>query len=144
MTIDTKDEQKAWQKVINILSYRAYFSAELQRKLITAGFSKEVIEAVIFRCQQAGYVNDRDHAERMIAMWTKKGYGPLRIRLELQKRGVKEVIPLENNASYIHLYLAKHLPKEPTEQQKAKVIRALVRRGFSLEVIFIALQECLS
>ena len=144
MGIDENEEKFAWKKAVNLLSRRAYFSTELRQKLETAGFSSDIVDAVITKCRQAGYIDDEERARRMVEMWERKGYGPARIRLELQKRGVKASIPIANNAQYISRYIEKHLPATPTQQQKAKIIRALLRRGFSHEMIYTALQECLT
>jgi regulatory protein len=132
------EEELGWKEALNMLSRKACFSSEIRKRLETAGCSPAAVESVLAKCRRAGYVNDEERSHRMVEIWAKKGYGPMRIRLELKKNAVAIPRSLDHPAHNVYLsrYIGKHLPPKATRVQKAKVIRALLRRGFSLEAIY--------
>ena len=108
------------------------------------------IDAAVDRLLQDGLLSDQRYAESYINMRMGKGYGPLRIALELKERGVAE-------SDYGHyLYAAdkdwhavlkaaydKKYAGEPYAdyQEKAKRIRYLQYRGFALDSIHELLER---
>ncbi len=140
--LERLEEELGWKEALNLLSRRACFSSEIRRRLTDAGCSISIVDSVIEKCCIAGYLNDEERARRMMEIWSKKGYGPMRIRLELKKRAISAPLSIENKEShglYLTRYIDKHLPSQPTREQKAKVIRALLRRGFSLDAVYSAM-----
>lgn len=131
------EEELGWREVLNMLARRACFSLEIRKKLESAGCSTPAIDSVIAKCIRLGYVDDQERAQRMVELWAKKGWGPLRIRLELKKQGVPLPRSLDHpsHEQFLVRFISKHLPKKATQKEKAKVIRSLLRRGFSLDAI---------
>ena len=130
---------------VRLLSRREHSAFEIRDKLLKRDFDSEEIDRVIIELQQGGWLSDERFAEAYIRMRQLKGFGPVRIAMELNKRGVKEHIVDD----YLHAdddswrqtleqqYRKKYKDK-PIEDysDKAKRIRFLQYRGFALDVIY--------
>ena len=73
---------------LDILSRREHTRLELTRKLKAKDFSEDEIEAQMQVLIQDGLQSDERYAESYVNMRRKRGYGPLKIKQELQQRGV--------------------------------------------------------
>lgn len=136
---------------LNLLARREHSALELSNKLKKRGFSGSEIDSIIDKLIQENLLSDRRFAEAYIHARSSKGFGPLRIESELKERGVKESIINElldiNDDTWLevleNLYHRKYLHKSqqagelaPVDyKDKAKQIRFLQYRGFSLEKI---------
>lgn len=130
---------------VRLLSRREHSAFEIRDKLLKRDFDSEEIDRVIIELQQGGWLSDERFAEAYIRMRQLKGFGPVRIAMELNERGVKEHIVDD----YLHAdddswrqtleqqYRKKYKDK-PIEDysDKAKRIRFLQYRGFALDVIY--------
>lgn len=130
---------------VRLLSRREHSAFEIRDKLSKRDFDEAEIEQAISELQQGGWLSDERFAEAYIRMRQQKGFGPIRISIELNERGVKESI-IE---TYLYAddeiwqqilerqYLKKYKDK-PIEDynDKAKRIRFLQYRGFTLDVIY--------
>ena len=130
---------------VRLLSRREHSALEIRDKLLKRDFDSEEIDRVIIELQQGGWLSDERFAEAYIRMRQLKGFGPVRIAMELNERGVKEHIVDD----YLHAdddswrqtleqqYRKKYKDK-PIEDysDKAKRIRFLQYRGFALDVIY--------
>ena len=130
---------------VRLLSRREHSAYEIRDKLLKRDFDNEEIDRVIVELQQGGWLSDERFAEAYIRMRQLKGFGPMRIAMELNERGVKEGIIDD----YLHVddevwrqtleqqYRKKYKDK-PIEDynDKAKRIRFLQYRGFALDVIY--------
>ena len=77
------------QKAMDLLARRPHFRAELATKLARRGFESEVVSATCDWLEGLSYLDDRAAAERLVrGALARKGYGPLRMRAELVRRGV--------------------------------------------------------
>ncbi len=84
------DLRKAKEKAFTLLNYRDHSKKELLNKVKrTSG--EEAAEAAIERMEELGYINDRSYCLRLASdMFNLKLYGPIRVKFELQKRGIAE------------------------------------------------------
>jgi regulatory protein len=134
-------------KAMKLLARRDHSVKELQQKL-KPYYPASEIESVIERCLQENWLNDARFAERYIRSRSASGYGPLRIALELQQKGVeKDVIRLalreakiDWQALLIRL-LARRQPLPDDVAARYKLQSALQRKGFSLDLIHRSLPE---
>lgn len=125
---------------MGLLSRREHSRYELQQKLKQRGFEDVDIQDTLDQFCQKDWQSDERFAGSYVAMRTRRGYGPLRIRQELQARQVDDAL------------IAQHLPHDDaywTEQAAqvrakkfgkampsdfalcAKQKRFLYQRGFS-------------
>ncbi len=128
-----------------MLARREHSAFEIRRKLKLRDIDDSEIEQAVERLQQEGLLSDERYAESYIHMRMGKGYGPLRIALELRERGVAE----NDYGHYLyagdmdwHSVLKAAYDKKfgnracDDYQEKAKRIRYLQYRGFSLDSIY--------
>lgn len=85
-------------RAVRILAVRDHSEQELRRKLVApiAGkmaqkrlmLRQKITERVIAWCHEHGYLDDSRFVARFIASRSRKGYGPARIRQELNQKGI--------------------------------------------------------
>jgi regulatory protein len=150
------DESALYDYAVVALGRRMRTVAELKRlmkaKVEPGGNSAARIDAVIARLKEYGYVNDADYA----AYYTKlrqenASLGKRRVRQDLTQKGVNaEVIAKTLDAAYEDVneevlarrHLERKRVKKPSnEKEAARVMRLLLRAGFSTTVIFKILKK---
>lgn len=143
-------------KATRILAMRDHSEQELRRKLSAQPtfpgspkseedpFTPEDIEKVIAWCYEHRWLDDEQFAARFIASRSRKGYGPQRIRQELQSKGVARATgeTAMMNCEVDWQAMAREIAERkfgeplPTEwKERAKVQRFLMYRGFFMEDI---------
>lgn len=156
LLLDEDERQRAKSRALSLLSYRARSSDELKKRLSRDGFSSSAAEEAVDRMRELGYVDDhafaREYAE---ARFRNKGYGPSRIRRELQRRGVgrsiidqalsadvfREDQMLEQARAHAQKRMAR-LERDPDAvKRKKKLHDYLMRRGFTSAVIWRVIDE---
>ena len=129
---------------LNYLARRDHSSTELTQKLRGKLFPQADVDALISSLQQKGLLNDQRFAENFCRWRRAKGYGPLRIRAELEARGIAgetiaEVVQITDNAwlaEAAQLWRKRFKAKKPQNfQDRAKQMRFLQYRGFTREQI---------
>lgn len=83
--------QEAMDVALSYLSHRSRSRAEVRRRLRREDVAETVVEDVLARCEEMGYLDDREFA----AGWARdrirlKPRGRLRLVAELRKKGVSE------------------------------------------------------
>lgn len=81
-------ETEATGQAIKLLARREHSARELQHKLAVRGFSNDDIANTLQELQAKRLQSDQRFAEEYVRARQGRGYGPLRIRAELQQRGV--------------------------------------------------------
>ena len=130
---------------VKLLSRRDHSALEIRDKLLKRDFDEGEIEQTIIELQQGGWLSDERFAEAYIRMRQQKGFGPIRISIELNERGVKESIVDDylqaDDEGWQQILEQQYLKKyknKPVEDynDRAKRIRFLQYRGFSLDAIY--------
>ena len=133
---------------VKLLSRREHSAFEIRDKLLKRDFAEEEITQAISELKQGGWLSDERYAEAYIRMRQQKGYGPIRIAMELHERGVDESIvdafiddSEENWQQILERQYLKKYKNRPVEDynDKAKRIRFLQYRGFPLDAIYRAI-----
>ena len=128
-----------------MLSRREHSAYEIRDKLVKREFDDKEIEQAIVELIAGGWLSDERFTEAYIRMRQLKGFGPIRIAIELNDRGVKEsIVEQYMHAQDAHWfdslqqqYKKKYKSKAIEDySDKAKRIRFLQYRGFSLDLIF--------
>ena len=138
-------KQSVKSTAVRLLSRREHSAFEIRAKLTKREFDNSEIEQAIVELIQGDWLSDERFAEAYIRMRQLKGFGPIRISIELNERGVKESIV----ETYLHAgetswsqtlveqYKKKYKNKAIEDySDKAKRIRFLQYRGFSLDSIY--------
>lgn len=143
LTTDQKNEVSAVRdRALRLLARREHSREELKRKLAGAG-ETENVEIVLQQLADAGWQSDARFAEAFARQRLQQGYGPLRIRDELQQRGVEcpalDILAAELGgweALIQRVYLKKYADSAPpTRAEWTKRCRFLQQRGFDFDAI---------
>jgi regulatory protein len=141
--------RRAYIMALRALGRRDHSEAELRRKMTDRGISAGVVDDVIDKLKQAGYLDDMKFALRWAesAVRNGKGYG-FRLRYELSRRGIAEDVASEvaerMMAEYDEWEAVKALvarkfagfaAQSADDRQKRRIMGYLQRRGFSLTAI---------
>jgi regulatory protein len=89
---DASEDTAMYDRALNLLSFRARSSRELQRRLTEKGGSRERADRVIERLRLAGLVNDADFARQLTRSKLAGGASRRRVHQELFKRGVSREV----------------------------------------------------
>lgn len=145
--------KSALNTALRILTRRDHSRSELVRKLKQRGFGKEDINQAVSSCEQFDYINDERTARVYIRQLKRKGYGKKRMRLELNKKGLKgariqhildESVSANDEREGADRILKKNMKRFEREtdalKRRDKIYRFLRARGFSQDVIAAAIK----
>lgn len=125
---------------LGLLSRREHTRIELHRKLVSKGFNKTEIEPLLDKLEAEQLLNEERFVESYIHSRKQRGFGPLRVKLELRERGVANEIVIkwldEEATEWLAVAREQHQKKfgdQPARDAKARAqqVRFLMNRGFS-------------
>lgn len=135
-------------KAAQLASGRMMSRKELADKLNRKGIAPDTAEEAVEWLTSLGAVDDAAYAGVVARHYAASGYGPGRVRQELQKRGVPRELwddalsQLPDSADAIDGFLKKKLGgRTPDRAALKKLSDALLRRGFSWSDIRPALNR---
>lgn len=133
---------KAKKSAANSLSHRSMSEKELIKKLHSRGYSDEEAESAATWLRDIGVLNDENYAKSCASYYKARGYGSIRIREELMRRGIpremtQEVLSeLPDTAEELDRLIEKKLGGiAPDEDRKRRLVAMLMRRGFRYDEI---------
>ncbi|WP_318367023.1 recombination regulator RecX [Enterobacter sp.] len=155
---ETSPRRSAYARLLDramrILAMRDHSEQEFRRKLIAPIITKtgpepvdateDDINKVVDWCYENNYLDDARFARQFIASRGRKGYGPSRIRQELNQKGIGreagENAMRECEIDWVAIardqaYRKFGEPLPTTFAEKVKVQRFLMYRGFMMEDI---------
>ncbi len=141
-------EQKARASALRLLARREHSRQELALKLRQRQAPESIIDRVLDDYEREGWLSDERFAEVYGRQRRDLGYGPVRIRSELQQRGVKlwpACLSCMAEADWVALAVKarqkkfglRYIADDWTE--KARQARFLGQRGYSGEQVEQAL-----
>jgi regulatory protein len=139
--MDTNNHQVSLRNVaLGLLARREHSRKELQQKLarkLPPDASAENIPPILDQLAEQGLQSDERFVESYVNMRVRKGYGPVRIAMELAERGVENQlvqIYLEEREDWQECLMRtwqKKFGRAPTDfSDKAKQMRFLQFRGY--------------
>jgi regulatory protein len=149
-------ETALYEFAVNALGRRMHTVAELTRLMrnkVERGESGQTkIDPVLARLKEYGYLNDTDYAANYAKLRQENAsFGKRRVRQDLAVKGVRaEVIASTVDAAYegvneeelARRHLERKRVKKPAnEKESARVMRMLVRAGFSTGAIYSILKK---
>lgn len=147
---------RARTRAFDLIAYRSRSSHELTQRLRRDGFEESAIEAALARVRELGYIDDRAFAREFASSrLASKGFGPHRIARELRARGidgriVDDVIAElfaddDTELNEAQAFARKRMPRlereTETMKKRKKLYDALMRRGYSADVVRRVLDE---
>jgi SOS response regulatory protein OraA/RecX len=98
-----------------------------------------VIEAVIARISELGYLDDHEYAKRRSLIMAQKGYGDYAIKVFLEGLGLPDVLVMNALSALPEEFTERQRMKKMIEKKndlpREKLIRFLAGRGFPLDLI---------
>jgi regulatory protein len=153
----TESEDELYQYAVGALGRRMRSTAELKRLLrlrveADTEYGQTLIELVIRRLKDRGYLNDAKYAAAYSSFRRdNERFGRMRVITDLKTKGVHgEVIEKAiadtydevNDEKQAREYLRrKRLVKPKDQKQAARVCRQLLRAGFGFKTIFVILKK---
>ena len=135
---------RARHSALRLLSRREHSQYELRRKLKARGYGECLVDELLAELITEHLLSDTRYAEAMVTNRASRGYGPLRICMELRDRGVAERIvdkvlqeaEVDWDERLRHTYDRKY-GEITVESFKVWASRAqfLNNRGFSVDAI---------
>lgn len=135
-----KEAKSLRQTALKALTRREYSYWELQQKLLTKSDNAQIITIVLDKLKSEKLLDDNRFTEAYVRMRSNRGYGPIRIQIELRNRGITDDIITEiinakkNEWQQLAISVRKkrfgsQIPKDLND--RAKQMRFLEYRGFS-------------
>ena len=128
------------------LSYRALSAKALRDKLLDKGHEEEAADYAIAWLTERRLLDDTAYADSVVRACARKGYGELRIRQELTRRGVDRetaeaaLMGFSPDRAQLIALLDKRLRGDVSDRKEIdKAVAFLQRRGFSWQDIRDAL-----
>ncbi len=138
------------KKAMDFLARREYGQSELIRKLADKGYDRAVAEQAVRKLSEDGLQNDQRYAECFVQSRINQGKGPVRIRLDLGQRGVRDtaielaIEGAEANWSVLARDVRQRkfgADNPPDFRAKAKQMRFLQYRGFEQDHVQAAFSD---
>lgn len=133
----------AMEKAVSLLAMRSRTEKELRDGLAQNAYPEGIIERVIARMGEAGYIDDASFAAQWTLARSGKGMGTRRIAMELRQKGVsQETIETtlssleEDSITESALAAARRAARGKdlsSRVDRQKIIAALARRGFDYQ-----------
>jgi len=141
---DDDSASRARHSALRLLARREHSQYELRRKLKARGYGEPLVDELLAELITERLLSDARYAEAMVTNRASRGYGPLRICMELRDRGVAERIvdkvlqeaEVDWDERLRHTYDRKY-GEITVESFKVWASRAqfLNNRGFSVDAI---------
>ena len=144
---------KAKSKAFDIVSRKAVTEKGLRDALFKKGYDKVIVDIVVDTMQEYNYINDFDFCESFFEYAKQKGWGILKIKSELKRRGVSEVVMRDALSQFsdspkerIYDIMCRKFDGADTTdiKQKQKILRFFASRGFDYESTMDALGRFVS
>jgi regulatory protein len=134
--------QQAYATGLRLLARREHSTQELCHKLQGREVPAAIVEQVIADLVDEGLLSDRRFAEAYVYSRIERGFGPLRIQVELRERGIGDVLAAaaltelapDWEASARRQRHKRFSPDAPLDfNARVRQLRFLQQRGFTTE-----------
>ncbi len=147
---EESDRQRAYEKALSLLDYRAHSRRELGDKLRRL-FPPPAVEQALEAVEALGLIDDEAYAADLAEEYARsRRYGAARVVNELLRRGIDRETARaaaeaacgdEAEETLLCLLRERYSPLPTDRRELAKVTAALVRRGYTYEQIRRALRQ---
>jgi regulatory protein len=125
------------ERALDLVTRRPYARAELVRKLGEKGAAPQQAEEAADWLERLGLLNDREFAATLVRHYSAKGYGPMKLKDELYRRGVprelwqEALLQANDPAAAIDAFLARRWGESyPDRRECKRAADALARKGY--------------
>ena len=152
---EDREYGRAEGKAFRLLTLRAHSEKELRAKLKAGGFAEPVVEGVIQRCLEIGYLNDEAFArQRARLLAVSRLAGDRRIAFDLRERGIDAGLSAQviadvrgelDEEEAAKRLLRKKIRGRPVgalnDREKAGLARSLMGKGFPIGLVLKILKK---
>ncbi|MFS0577020.1 recombination regulator RecX [Sporosarcina sp. 179-K 3D1 HS] len=143
--------QKAFNRALHYLGFRMRSEFEVKKKLLDSGYGEAVVLEAIVKLKRLGFLDDESFSEALLQTQIKtSSKGPRAIQQEFRKKGIGKELQekvLEGYSEEEQVRIATKLATKAAEanrsvtpvQLKQKIQNALLRKGYSFDIIKQAL-----
>ena len=136
-------EAQLYGYAIRLLSKRDYSESSLRKKLETKSNNSSLIDGVLLRVKDLGYISDSRYVQNFISSSVLKKRGPIWIRAKLREKGLSDSLVQEiiGDVSIDWESLAESLLHERFQsecvynKEKNRRIRYLISKGFPSSIV---------
>lgn len=134
-------------RAVDLLSRREYSRLELKRRLAPFAESAEELDALLDELAARHWQSDSRFAEQFAASRSRK-YGSRRIAMEMRERGIdrdtiREALAEQDDLATAREQWRKKFGQPPADAaERAKQMRFLASRGFSMDIIRKVIAGC--
>lgn len=144
--------EKAFNRALHYLGFRMRSEYEVKQKLLESGYGEAVILEATVKLRRLGFLNDETFSKALLETQKKtSGQGPRAIQQRLHQKGISKELQEQVLSEYsadeqidvARKMAEKEARKNRTEsprQKETRIHNALMRKGYSYDVI----QEALS
>ncbi len=134
----------AFACAVRLLARREHGAHELTTKLLKKGYFDQEIQDVLLECRRLGLQSDDRFVETMIRVRIRQGYGPIRIRCELQELKIdseliNNALQHEQDNWLSHAFVVWQKKYKDDNDRSYRVVQKqkqfLLYRGFSTDII---------
>lgn len=145
--------RKAFNRALHFLGFRMRSEFEVKKKLMDLEYGEAVVLEAIVKLKNLGFLNDETFSEALLQTQKKSSNkGPRAIQQELRKKGIGKELQDKVLNSYTEeeqLQIATKLAVKAADsnrsvapmQLKQKIQNALLRKGYSFDIIKQALEN---
>jgi regulatory protein len=138
----------AKKRALRIIGKRQLSRRELTDRLVEKGEDAETASETADWLTDIGALNDTDYAASIVRHYTARGYGIMRIRDELYRRGIDRelwedalaALPEDGGGAYDFL-VSRLKGRKPERDELKRLTDALCRRGFAWEDVRAAISR---
>jgi len=148
--VEAAQEIAAYEKALELLSFRDHSTFELIGKLRQRGYSEALSTKICERLAQKGYINDIEYARKFARyLQQEKRYSQAAVRAKLLQKGIfgnllaeaENQLSRELEEANCRYLAAKKMKGYGDDQRKQKAAAFLNQKGFHWELIKKILDE---
>lgn len=145
--------RKAFNRALHFLGFRMRSEYEVKKKLLDLEYGEAVVLEAIVKLKRLGFLDDDKFSEALLETQKRSSSkGPRAIQQELQRKGIGKELQekvLESYTQEEQLQIATRLAEKAANsnravapsQLKQKIQNALLRKGYSFDIIKQALDS---
>ncbi len=145
--------RKAFNRALHYLGFRMRSESEVKKKLLDLDYGEAIVLEAIVKLKNLGFLNDETFSEALLqTQKNSSSKGPRAIQQEMQKKGIGKELQakvLESYSEDEQLQIATKLAEKAANanrsvapsQLKQKIQNALLRKGYSFDIIKQALDN---
>ena len=136
--LDRLEKKGLLRYAIFLLSRQSLHSNQLISKLANHTWSRSILDEVVSHCRKEGWIDDKAWEQRKVYLWSEAGKSRREIAGKLRGYGISSsALEGVDDREILKKILSQEKMRSllQSKEGKEKVIKRLIRRGFSFSLI---------